>query len=222
MKRAVVIDRERVAERFYLLTLESPQFRGAGWVPGQKIQVRMGTGLATRTYTPLDWDPDNGRLRILAFAHGPGPGSEWASRGGHGDACHVFGPRTSIDLRGRAPGPVVVLGDETSLGLIHALSGQAPGGVHGLVETDACRPVRQVLARLGLKSVEPFEKRHDDAHVADIECRLSGLAADGAQFVLTGRSWFIQRMRRTLKMLGMPAGRLTAKAYWVPGKTGLD
>ncbi len=222
MKRAVVVDRERVAERFYLVTLESPRFREGGWTPGQKIQVRVGTGLATRTYTPLDWDRDNGRLRILAFAHGAGPGSDWASRGGHGDTCHVFGPRTSTDLRGRDAGLVVVLGDETSIGLVHALAGQARGAVRGLLEADASLPVRQVLARLALDGVDAFEKRSGDAHVADIEARLPGLAGDGAHFVLTGRSSFIQQVRRTLKVLGVPSGRQTAKAYWAPGKTGLD
>jgi NADPH-dependent ferric siderophore reductase len=48
------------------------------------------------------------------------------------------------------------------------------------------------------------------------------LAAAGASFILTGKATSIQRLQRALKAQGVPRSRLLTKAYWAPGKTGLD
>jgi len=58
-----------------MITLSGPQLRGVGWKAGQKLQVAMGAGLSTRTYTPIDWDEAGGHARILTFVHGEGPGA---------------------------------------------------------------------------------------------------------------------------------------------------
>lgn len=221
MKSALVVDRERVADRFHLVTLESPQFQGFDWIPGQKLQVRIGSSLATRTYTPIEWDAENGRTRILGYAHGNGPGSAWVAGVARGEACHVFGPRASLDLRG-AIGPVAVIGDETSIGLVHALAQHPERQVRGLLEVDDGARVRQALARLGLRDVDGFERQPDHSHMEALVDLLPALAAAGTCFVLTAKAASIQRVRRVLKDLQVPSGRLAAKAYWAPGKTGLD
>lgn len=226
MKRAVVVEREQLAEGFHLLTLASPQFRAVDWIPGHKLQVRTGSRLETRTYTPIEWNRDDGTTRILGHAHGNGPGngpgSAWVGTAQAGTPCHVFGPRASLDLRA-ASGPVTVFGDETSIGLLHALAQQAPGrDVGGALEVAAAAPARQVLARLGLRGVELVERQPQDTHLRALEHSLAGLAATGATFVLTGKAPSIQYLRRALKGLGVPSGRIATKAYWAPGKTGLD
>lgn len=43
MKRATVIATEQLADRFRLITLGGPAFKGVAWTPGQKIQVAMGS-----------------------------------------------------------------------------------------------------------------------------------------------------------------------------------
>jgi NADPH-dependent ferric siderophore reductase len=78
------------------------------------------------------------------------------------------------------------------------------------------------MVRLHLDAAESFECMENDAHLEGIERRLSALAAAGATFVLTGKAPTIQRLRRVLKDSGVASPRVLAKAYWAPGKTGLD
>jgi len=75
---------------------------------------------------------------------------------------------------------------------------------------------------VGLVRVALFERTADDAHVGEMEVRLATLAAGGTGFVLTGKAGTVQRLRQRLKRLAVPASRIATKAYWAPGKTGLD
>lgn len=182
----------------------------------------MGSAFVARTYTPIEWDDAAGRTRILGYAHGDGPGSSWVRRLEPGNECDIFGPRRSLDVGGAAV-PLVVLGDETSIGLAHALLHQ------DRTRTIACRfevndiaASRSVVVCLGLEDAVPFARRDDDAHLEELEASLPSFAAAGATFVLTGKASTVQRPRQTLKRQAVPAARIVAKAYWAPGKTGLD
>jgi len=225
MKQASVVQAERLADDFRLITLESQAFRELQWQPGQKIQIAMGSALVARTYTPIDWDAAAGRTRIVACTHGSGPGSAWIASARPGTECDVFGPRASLDLN-RVTGPCVVLGDETSIGLTYALGrrlgSRSRSGVACLLEVTREPAARAVLDRLDLGGVELFGRCADDLHLQDMERRLPAVAATEATFVLTGRAASIQRLRRALQGLGIPASRISAKAYWAAGKTGLD
>ena len=222
MKRARIAAVEDVADRFRLVTFEGDALQGIAWAPGHKVQIAMGSAFATRTYTPVDWDVTQGRTRILGYAHGDGPGSAWLSGLCIGDECDIFGPRRSLDI-GPAASPLTAFGDETSIGLVHALA-----SINRLEAARACFEVsdvassRQVLARLGLEGARLISRRSEDAHVEDLQAALGAPAAAGASFILTGKASTIQRLRQTLKLLDVPAGRILTKAYWATGKSGLD
>ena len=222
MKHALVTSAEPVADGFRLMTLESPGFEGCRWVPGQKVQIAMGSAFVARTFTPIGWDAAAGRTRVLGYEHGSGPGSAWIRDARPGDECDVFGPRTSLDI-GQAPGRRVLFGDETSIGLACAFNRHtADHPLQCLLEVNTVAAARDVAARLDLDGVELFGRAKNDAHLEDIEGRLPALAAAGATFVLTGKASSIQHLRRALIALGTPRSRLISKAYWAPGKTGLD
>ncbi|MCF4166094.1 siderophore-interacting protein [Zavarzinia compransoris] len=222
MKRATIAAIEDLAPDFRLITLEGPALRDVAWIPGQKAQIAMGSAFVTRTYTPMDWDAGRGRSRLLGFMHGDGPGAAWVRGLAPGAACDVFGPRRSLDV-GAVAGPLAVFGDETSIGLGHALSRQDESrrvSCHFEVgDVEACRAV---AAHLGLGDARLFARTAGDGHLAGMEAALPALAATGAAFVLTGKAGTIQRLRRALKRHAVPAARISTKAYWAPGKTGLD
>lgn len=221
MKQAQVVDVETVADGFRLITLESSEFKGVPWTPGQKMQIAMGSAFVARTFTPIEWDEIAGRTRILGYTHGNGPGSSWVDTVEPGAECDIFGPRSSLDA-GRIDGPAVVFGDETSIGIACAIGRRARGNTQCLLEADSADNTRPVLAHLGLDRSELFERTASDAHLHVIESRLPALVATGATFVLTGKASSIQHLHRILKSLGVPRGRIMNKAYWAPGKTGLD
>ncbi|MBW7969733.1 siderophore-interacting protein [Bradyrhizobium sp. BR 10289] len=222
MRPARVTSVETLSPRFRLIALESEALKDVVWTAGQKVQVAMGAGLSARTYTPMSWDTAHGRTRLLAFTHGDGPGSRWASGLRDGDTCQFFGPRRSLDLAGLMP-PVVLFGDETSFGLAAALrSNLHAGGALHMFEATEIVEARHVLEAIHLNEARLIARNAGDAHLATVEAEFLRLAANGAQFVLTGKASSIQRVSRTLKAAGVASSRIKAKAYWAPGKTGLD
>ncbi|MET0719760.1 MAG: siderophore-interacting protein [Tardiphaga sp.] len=220
LRQATVVSNRRLATGFHLIELEGPDLKTASWTPGQQIQIGM-TAFSSRTYTPIGWDTDNGRTRILAYAHGTAPGSDWVRAARTGTDCEFFGPRGSLDLDGAATAKLI-FGDETSFGLACSALHPAAGPARCLFEVNLAGVARSVLAAMGIEDAELFERQADDAHLAAIERRLPAFAADGATFVLTGQAKSIQRLRQALKAMNVPSSRIMAKAYWAPGKTGMD
>lgn len=222
MRPARVAAIETLSPRFRLIELKGEALKDVKWTAGQKIQIAMGAGLSARTYTPISWDTGNGRTRLVAFVHGDGPGSRWTSGLREGDTFQFFGPRRSLDLAG-FEAPVVLFGDETSFGIAAALRNnlQAGGALHMFEATDAAES-RQALEAIGLGQARLIARSDSDDHLATVEAEMLRLAANGAQFVLTGKASSIQRVSRALKAAGVASSRIKTKAYWAPGKSGLD
>jgi NADPH-dependent ferric siderophore reductase len=222
MRPARVAAVETLSPHFRLVDLEGEALRNVAWTAGQKVQVSMGSGLSARTYTPMSWDAERGRTRMLAFAHGEGPGSRWSSGLREDDTCQFLGPRRSLDLSG-LESPIALFGDETSFGLAAALRdcAQAGGAVHVFEASDVAES-RPVLEAIGFGEATLIARTADDAHLAAAEAELLRLAASGAHFVLTGKASSIQRVSRALKAAGVVSSRVKSKAYWALGKVGLD
>lgn len=222
MRRAMVVANEALGDRFRLITLDGADFWGVEWIPGQKIQIAMGSAFVTRTYTPIDWDAA-GRLRILGYVHGNGPGSAWVAGVRPGDECDILGPRASLDVS-RIDGPIALYGDETSIGLAYAaIHAAASRPVVCHFEVDDAQAAGKVVAKLGIAAATTlYERRPDDDHIADMQESLAARIAADASFVLTGKAGTIQRLRQSLKQRAVPAAHIVTKAYWAPGKTGLD
>jgi len=222
MRRATIVAAERLADRFRLITLEGAALRDVVWLPGQKIQIAMGSAFTARTYTPIEWNSAAGRACLLGFAHGDGPGSAWVQSVEPGDECDLFRPRTSIDAR-RPSRELVLLGDETAMGLAYALTRQEPGRpVACHFEVGDLGSARSVAAQLGIGAASLHARRDGDLHLAEMEAALPAHAEAGALFVLTGKAGTIQRLRHNLRRQGVPTSNILTKAYWAPGKTGFD
>ena len=222
MKPATIVANEQLADRFHLITLEGPALADVAWLSGQKVQIAMGSAFVTRTYTPLEWNASAGRTCILGYSHGDGPGSAWLRTAAPGDGCDIFGPRASLDIS-RSPGPLVIVGDETSMGLAYAAIHQDPARLVSVcLEVEDVETARRVAVHLGLRHVVLVSRKGDDAHIPAMEATLFDAAATGASFVLAGKAGTIQALRQSLRQQSIPATRLLAKAYWAPGKKGLD
>lgn len=221
MGRATVVAAEALAGNFRLITLQGPGLKDVDWKPGQKVQIAMGSAFATRTYTPLEWDARAGRTRLLCHVHGNGPGSAWVRGVETGNECELLGPRSSLDVSGRT-GPLAICGDETSFGLAHAIASQDRTRVLSCCfEVGDVRAGNTIVSFLGFDAVALVHRQADDRHVQEMEQWLGAHVAE-ATFVLTGKAATIQRLRQALKQRGVPSARVFTKAYWAPGKKGLD
>jgi ferric-chelate reductase (NADPH) len=219
-RSVTVVDIVDFGSAFRLVTLGGAALVDVAWTPGDKVQMQLG-GWVQRTYTPIDWNATTGHMRFLAYLHADGPGTQWARGLRTGDAAVVFGPRKSIALA--APrAPVIVFGDETSLGLAAALSGRGAAAV--MLEVASVADTLQVLEHLQMADVHLCIRRDDQAHFTELEAHLSALLMEDAspELVLTGQASSIQRVSRFLRETGIGAGKRHSKAYWATGKKGLD
>ena len=160
-----VLHIEDIGSAFRTITLSGEALRNVAWAPGDKIQIQLG-GWVQRTYTPIDWDAENGRTRFLVCLHADGPGTRWARTRRKGDACIVSGPRRSLELSG-LKSPAVLFGDETSFGLAAAL-GDTPLADDAIrvFEVSDVAESRLALEAIGLSEAVLIERIAADGHLA--------------------------------------------------------
>ena len=228
---ATVASLRALSVRLRLVTLRAAAFREAVHVPGDKLQLRVA-GLAFRTFTPIRLAGADDALSVVAYLHGGAtPGAKWLAAAQPGEACHVRGPRRSLDV-GAIHRSTVFFGDETSIGLAAALCGTPLGGLdtHFVFEVDEPDDTRRALEALAdagparLRGAQLVKRARGDAHLAEVEAALARHAAADAyrQYVLSGHAGSIQRLVRGLRRQGVRPSQMLTKAYWSPGKIGLD
>jgi hypothetical protein len=159
---------------------------------GDKIQILLPDD-DVRTYTPIPSDPP----RLLVHTHADTPGPRWASAVQPGDTFRFKGPDRSLRL---PEGPVVIVGDETSVAVAQAFMIERPGAVTALIEGP--------FALDGMRSFA----RGDYAAIAEA-------ASAGGAIALTGGAALVVGVRALLRARG--AEPLT-KTYWAAGRVGLD
>ena len=212
---AQVVEVSAPAPSFRRITLAGDALRDVGWQPGDKLQVFL-SGVGTRAYTPMLWDAALGRTALLVYVHGASPGAAWARDAAVGDRVQLFGPRRSIATDGQTS--ILVFGDETSIGLVCALS-QARDGAQVSAVLEASRPAEaeSALRTLGVEA-RLVQRTASDQHLSEVgeHLRSALRAQPGALLVMTGRARAIQSLKRVL------GAKAATKAYWAPGKVGLD
>ncbi|MDC0718976.1 siderophore-interacting protein [Nannocystis bainbridge] len=211
----------QVSQHFRRLDLSGEALRkphGAG----DKVQV-MISGTGPRTYTPFSHRPEQGAVSLLVYLHGEEPGARWGREAAVGARVRVFGPRGSLPFASLGSS-VVLFGDETSFAAARALRelrGAAAPLAFVFEVTDPAES-EAVLAELDV-GPHALVRRGAD-HLAEVERQVRAALARhaGADLVLCGNARSIQSLRAALKADPPPHGRQKVKAYWSPGKRGLD
>jgi ferric-chelate reductase (NADPH) len=164
-------------------------------------------------------------MSFLVYVHGDAPGGQWAKTVAVGDHVHVFGPRGSLALS-KLEGPVVFVGDETSFAVARSLREHrgASNGLSFVFEVSSRSESILGLEHLELTSDSIVERKNDDSHLGELEerARMELAAKPNSNLVLTGKAQSIQAIRKGLKARPIDYATQTVKAYWSPGKKGLD
>jgi ferric-chelate reductase (NADPH) len=230
---------ETIGGRFRSVRLQGDVFKGVKWVPGQAVQFYLGN-LTKRAYTPMKIDPNAGSAEFLFYIHGGGPGSVWAAGLKNGDECRVMRPKDSLDFTNFA-GHAIFFGDETSMAAAYALQScrRADARHRYVFEVTSKAQAKNVVDRLELKNVALYQRTESGEHLegvvnkliqsagGDVEGSDSSKKSDSfegqvSQWIFTGQARSIQTIQRELKGMGVEMRRSKVRAYWSPGKTGMD
>ncbi|MBK7756102.1 MAG: siderophore-interacting protein [Deltaproteobacteria bacterium] len=129
------------------LSLRGEGLQAKTFEPGDKLQLLL-PGDDVRTYTPITWA--RGETSLLVYLHGETtPAPRWAQAAAPGDILRFVGPQRSLSL---PPGPVVLIGDETSIAVAAALHLARPGQVKAALSVADEDAARAAAAAVGLPS----------------------------------------------------------------------
>lgn len=213
-----------VSAQFRRFRAAGPSLRSKPCAAGDKVQVMVGEA-GPRTFSPFAPDAGAGTFDFLAYVHGTSPAAAWAREAQPGQRFRAFGPRGSLPLSSLA-GPVVMFGDETSLGAAKSLvdSRGRDDGVKLVFECNDRDETNLALAELGLLGAQTVLRAPNLTHVGELEQQLRAALASSpnATLVLTGHAQAIQALRSRLKAAPVPVRAQKVKAYWADGKKGLD
>ncbi len=176
---------------------------------GTKVQLLLPTD-DMRTYSPV---PSPGGMLLLGWKHAGGPGARWMAEAREGDEVRFVGPQRSLEIEA---GPLVLVGDETSVAVAAAFAASRPSGFHAVLQAGAVADVREAADSVELSRAE-IVAAGDTA--ATVEAILAKVGPD-ASVALTGGSELVVAVRDALRRAQVP--RIKTKTYWVRGKTGLD
>lgn len=222
-RSAVVSEVLPLSGHFRLIQLEGDELKEVAWTPGQKIQVHLGN-LVCRTYTPIEWNSAEGRTQFVAFLHGNGPGSEWASSVRQGATCQFIGPRSSLDFNAKK-GQTIFFGDETSIGaaVAHKRNSKYAEWMY-LFEVSSIPESQAVVERLGLSNAKLIAKSPGARHLFEVERLMmeANMTAPALHWIFTGNAQSIQEVKKSLRNRRFTVDRGSTKAYWAYGKKGLD
>jgi NADPH-dependent ferric siderophore reductase len=230
---------ETIGERFRRVRLQGPVFKGVKWIPGQAVQFYLGN-LTKRAYTPMEMEPATGSADFLFYMHGGGPGSAWAGSLKTGDGCNVMRPKNSLDFT-NFEGQAIFFGDETSMAAAYSLQSckRAEARPRYVFEVTSAAEAKSVGDNLGLEDVTLCQRTRDGEHLEEVVRKLAqGASRDSeesgdsdkigssatrfSQWIFTGQARSIQRVQKGLRELGVEVRRSKVRAYWSPGKTGMD
>ena len=193
------------------IRIAGPDLVGIGWVPGQKIKIKVADWL--RSYTPARIDPSEGWMDIVFHLHGNGSASQWAAIASVGEPIQFVGPTNSIPGAEGVPDWALFLGDETTIGLAAALLESLPETVTkiGAIEVDEA-DVASVAAFGVPLSAAVRSNEHGAALLAWLE---NTTLPEGTGMIwVSGEAISARAVRAALMERNPPDIQFKLKAYW--------
>ncbi len=209
LKEARIASVEDVSDGFRKLVLRADAV--AAPEPGSKLQLLVSED-DVRTYTPI---ASGDTLVLLGSRHAGGPGAAWIGAASVGEVVQFVGPQRSLSL---PVGPVIMVGDETSVAVAASFEAARPGQVQGIFAVRDPEATRLAARSVGLERAHALPSPDLTGVVEAV-----GVARGerpGAVVAITGGSELVVAVRAALRNAGV--GELKTKAYWIPGRAGLD
>lgn len=188
---------------------------------GNEFLLPGGERPALRTFTPLRFDADAGRIELEIVRHRGGIVSEWAETAAPGDQVAISGPGRGWDLD-PAVRTLHLLGDETALPAIGQLIEVVDAAVVITVDVEVDRQdaVQSLPPRSALEATWHV-RRADDPPGAALVAAAKAISEPDARVHIwaAGEAASMQAIRKhCFDVLGLTRSQTTIRGYWKPAR----
>jgi len=204
-RAARVAETQFVAPRLIRIALEGPDVMAMRpYIPGQEIAVDVGSDIR-RKYSAHTVDFARGRIELLVYLHGSGPGADWASRIRVGDGVRFSDFRGSQIVMTPGVHDAVFFGDETAIAAFAAIHRVSGGRVWIEGEED-------IAAMLEAAEVPFTGVRRGSPPPLELARGIH--ATSRASIYIAGSAALVRDLRDILLNHGVDPARLRSKAFW--------
>lgn len=230
LNEAQIIEKEKLSESVYAITLQADQIKKANFYPGYFL--RVGVGLqdnetdfqdAVRSYSVWSIDQTLGTIKIAVATHSKGKGSQWAERSNVGDVVYYKWKKGNFLLNENAD-YFLFIGDTSALSHLYMIHRSLPLNkeVDGLIysqnlkdffaDNDGSTPFRfyemplNPIAEIISEIHKKLEKKQGNAMVY--------IAGDSRVCVALNK-YFKNELKWNSK-------QIKTKPFWNPHKKGLE
>jgi NADPH-dependent ferric siderophore reductase len=213
---------EDVGPRMRRIILTDPSLRQFRFQPGQDIMLVLGEQNGrplSRRYTIRSLDTDAAALELNVVAHGvDGPGARWAASARPGTRIDGVGPRGKIFLDPTAEWHYF-FGDESaapvSLAMLEAVPANVPAAAW-IEVTDA----EDELPHQAQHAVHWLHRANASLANAPLleALQKADLPAGVGHVYIAGEVRLVAALKEAALARGVPAERISAKAYWGLGR----
>lgn len=222
---------EPFTPRMRRVRVAGPALRGLDWRPGQHVRLKVGDVLSTRavlsgfrdvlrSYSVWRYDPD-GAMDVCVLDHAEaGPGARWGRGARVGQRVLLTRPDGRLVLRDGSPYHLFV-GDETAAPAFGAMLRALPEGerVFGAVAVADERPPVPRAGELTWVGRDDAPERDRLVHVVR---DLPLPEEPGTAYVAGEAGTCRDVLRHLVRERGWPRAAVRVKAFWSPGKKGMD
>lgn len=188
---------------------------------GNEFLLPGGERPSLRTFTPLRFDADAGRIELEIVRHPGGVVSGWAETAAAGDRVAISGPGRGWDLD-PAVRTLRLLGDETALPAIGQLIEVVDPAVSIIadIEVESDAAIQELPGRAG--AVAAWHVRPPDqapgTTLVDAARAIGDVGAD-VHVWAAGEAASMQAIRKhCFDALGLPRSQTTVRGYWKPAR----
>jgi NADPH-dependent ferric siderophore reductase len=187
---------------------------------GNEFRAAGGSRAPIRTLTPVDPDPEAGRLTVDVIRHDAGLLTAWVDAVTPGDEVAVSGTGRGYEVDPEAEAHLLA-GDETALPALRQVLAAVPEGVRVRLLADVRSPDARVTFRdrpgLEVRWLETDPTGPPGAALVDA-VRAEDLP-DGVRVWAAGEAAAVQRIRRHLfEERELPRGQAHVRGYWKVGR----
>jgi NADPH-dependent ferric siderophore reductase len=222
--RLEVVENRPLTPAMQQVVLAAPELAGFAYRPGQDFMLMVavdGNRPVRRRYTIRDIDAARGLLTLGIVRHDGGPGERWVATAQPGDQIEGIGPRGKI-FPAEGVAWHLFAGDFSALPAYFAMAGSLPAGqratlileVPGPADEQELKAAADVhLTWLHADGRPPGDPAALAAALADVT-----LPPQPGHAYLAGEAKLVLALREALAARGLPADRVSPKAYWGLGR----